>query len=68
MIWQPGTLRLNFAQLTRPKRAYIAMLVLRGRIVEVTEAKPWWRAVAAASADVGGWHPPERSRDPDDVS
>jgi hypothetical protein len=62
MIWQPGTLRLNFELLTRPKRVYVAMLVLRGRIVEITEAKPWWRAVATRS-DVGGWIPPERQTD-----
>jgi hypothetical protein len=67
MIWQPGTLRLNFALLTKPKRAYVAMLVLRGRIVEITEAKPWWRAVAAHAAGVGGWIPPDR-RPPDDAS
>jgi hypothetical protein len=60
MRWQPGTLRLNFDQLTRPKRVYVAMLVLRGRVVEITEAKPWWRAVAGHT-DVGGWHPPERN-------
>lgn len=60
MLWSTGTLRLNFDAISAPKRVYIAISVLRGRIVEISEAKPWWRAVASPSP-AGGWIPPDRA-------